>query len=431
MNVYKFGGASISDAQKIVNVNNIIKSCDDQLVVVISALGKTTNELEKLLGFFLIADRVGMRETLTNIEYNHKQITNDLSLPESTIEHLLLSLDDMIFGCSLGDRTSRDYDFWYDAIVSYGELLSSTIVCEYLRSQSINSVLIDARGVLITDNKHREANVNIEHSERRFEDILLTLNNPKVLITQGFIGASMDGETTTLGREGSDYSAAIMAVICKSRSLTIWKDVAGVLNADPRYYPDAVLIEQLNYHDAVELAYSGAQIIHPKTIRPLYNNNIALYVRSFVNPSLSGSVINSERSSINVPIIILKRDQILLTISPNDFSFALEESFENIFTLANNYRQKVNMVQNSAVSISIVVDNSRYFDDFLDALRQFYKVAYNEGLELVTVRGDFTTDEVKRLIEAESNEYNIYLSQHTRRLVRLVRKVSSHFSTKR
>lgn len=423
MNVYKFGGASIADADRIKNVNNIIVACPEKLIVVISALGKTTNELEKLLGFFLIADRVGMRETITNIEHNHHKIVSDLDLPSCSIEPLLERLDDMIFGCSLGDRSTHDYDFWYDAIVSYGELLSSTIVCQYLCSQSVSSVLIDARGVLVTDNKHREANVNIEQSEKRFIDILSTLNDAKVLITQGFIGASMDGETTTLGREGSDYSAAIMAVIGGSKSLTIWKDVDGVLNADPRYYPKATLIEQLNYHDAVELAYSGAQIIHPKTIRPLYINNISLYVRSFVNPSSKGSVINGQRSQIKVPITILKRDQILLTISPNDFSFVLEESFENIFVLANNYRQKVNMVQNSAVSISIVVDNSRYFDAFLESLRQVYKVAYNEGLELVTVRGNFASQQAQNIIDEESRNCEIYLSQRTRRLVRIVRKL--------
>lgn len=423
MNVYKFGGASIADAGRIKNVNNIIAASPERLIVVISALGKTTNELEKLLGFFLIADRVGMRETITNIEHNHLKIVSDLGLPSSTIEPLLERLDDMIFGCSLGDRSTHDYDFWYDAIVSYGELLSSTIVCQYLCSQSVNSVLIDARGVLVTDNKHREANVDIELSKIRFIDTLSTLNDPKVLITQGFIGASKDGETTTLGREGSDYSAAIMAVIGESKALTIWKDVEGVLNADPRYYPKATLIEQLNYHDAVELAYSGAQIIHPKTIRPLYINNISLYVRSFVNPSSKGSVINGQRSQIKVPITILKRDQILLTISPNDFSFVLEESFENIFMLANNYRQKVNMVQNSAVSITIVVDNSRYFDAFLESLRQVYKVAYNEGLELVTVRGNFASQQAQSIIDEESRNCEIYLSQHTRRLVRIVRKV--------
>lgn len=423
MNVYKFGGASIADAGRIKNVNNIIAASPERLIVVISALGKTTNELEKLLGFFLIADRVGMRETITNIEHNHLKIVSDLGLPSSTIEPLLERLDDMIFGCSLGDRSAHDYDFWYDAIVSYGELLSSTIVCQYLCSQSVNSVLIDARGVLVTDNKHREANVDIELSKIRFIDTLSTLNDPKVLITQGFIGASKDGETTTLGREGSDYSAAIMAVIGESKALTIWKDVEGVLNADPRYYPKATLIEQLNYHDAVELAYSGAQIIHPKTIRPLYINNISLYVRSFVNPSSKGSVINGQRSQIKVPITILKRDQILLTISPNDFSFVLEESFENIFMLANNYRQKVNMVQNSAVSITIVVDNSRYFDAFLESLRQVYKVAYNEGLELVTVRGNFASQQAQSIIDEESRNCEIYLSQHTRRLVRIVRKV--------
>lgn len=423
MNVYKFGGASIADAGRIKNVNNIIAASPERLIVVISALGKTTNELEKLLGFFLIADRVGMRETITNIEHNHLKIVSDLGLPSSTIEPLLERLDDMIFGCSLGDRSTHDYDFWYDAIVSYGELLSSTIVCQYLCSQSVNSVLIDARGVLVTDNKHREANVDIELSKIRFIDTLSTLNDPKVLITQGFIGASKDGETTTLGREGSDYSAAIMAVIGESKALTIWKDVEGVLNADPRYYPKATLIEQLNYHDAVELAYSGAQIIHPKTIRPLYINNISLYVRSFVNPSSKGSVINGQRSQIKVPITILKRDQILLTISPNDFSFVLEESFENIFMLANNYRQKVNMVQNSAVSITIVVDNSRYFDAFLESLRQVYKVAYNEGLELVTVRGNFASQQAQSIIDEESRNCEIYLSQHTRRLVRIVRKI--------
>lgn len=424
MNVYKFGGASIADAERIKNVNNIISKANDELIVVISALGKTTNELEKLLGFFLIADRVGMREILSSLEESHHKICTDLELQNSVTKPLFDNLDDMIFGFSLGDRDSHDYDFWYDAVVSYGELLSTTIINEYLRSQSINSVLIDARGVLITDNKHREANVDTELSQKKFNDMIEATKGAKVRVIQGFIGASTEGETTTLGREGSDYSAAIMAVLSGSKSLTIWKDVDGVLNADPRYYPEATLIKQLNYHDAVELAYSGAQIIHPKTIRPLYNNNIELFVRSFLNHDAKGSVINGKRSSINTPIIIVKRDQILLTITPNDFSFVLEESFEKIFSLANHYRQKVNMVQNSAVSISMIVDNSRYFDQFLEAIRQFYKVAYNEELELVTVRGDFSAERANAMIDSESKGYRIYLSQHTRRLVRLARRKS-------
>ena len=422
MNVYKFGGASIADADKIKNVNNIIKKCGNELIVVISALGKTTNKLEELLRFFLIGDNAGMRESITNLYEAHNKILTELSIDNSANNAIFNTLDDMIFGCSLGDRQSRNYEFWYDAIVSFGELLSTSIINQYLKSQNVNSVLIDARGVLITDNKHGEANVNKELSQLKFNDMIKATNGVDVRVIQGFVGASDDGETTTLGREGSDYSAALIAVLSGSKSLTIWKDVDGVLNADPRYYSDAILIKQLNYHTAVELAYSGAQIIHPKTIKPLYNNNIELRVRSFINIDSEGSVINGEHSNIDIPIIIVKRDQVLLTITPNDFSFVLEDSFEKIFALANSYRQKVNMVQNSAVSISMVIDDSRYFDKFIDALRQFYKVAYNDKLELVTVRGDFNDDKANTMIGRESIGYKIFLSQHTRRLVRLLRR---------
>ena len=422
MNVYKFGGASIADADKIKNVNNIIKECGNDLIVIVSALGKTTNKLEELLRFFLIGDNAGMRETITDLYEAHNKITTELSLEKSITSHLFSSLDDMVFGCSLGNRQSHDYDFWYDAIVSFGELLSSTIVNEYLLTQNINSALVDVRSVLITDNKHRDANVNNDISQLKFNQMLEATAGVDVRVTQGFIAASADGETTTLGREGSDYSAALMAVLSKSSCLTIWKDVNGVLNADPRYYSDATLIPQLNYHDAVELAYSGAQVIHPKTIKPLYNNNIQLRVRSFINRENAGSIINGDHSSIDIPIIVVKHNQILLTITPNNFSFVLEDSFEKIFALANSHRQKVNMVQNSAVSISMVIDNSRYFDEFINTLRQYYKVAYNDKMELVTVRGDFKTDKANTMIGRERIGYKIYLSQHTRRLVRLLRR---------
>ncbi len=418
-NIYKFGGASIENGERIKSVANIIKGSTSPLIVVVSALGKSTNLLELILKCFIDKDINSAKHHYNIFINTHNDIITELSLPHSIIDKLKTELEDIIITSCSG---IYDYDYWYDTIVGYGELFSTTILYNYLTSSGNECGFVDAREIIITDNKYREASVDIELTKEAFAQNISKFNK-QITITQGFIGATKDGISTTLGREGSDYSAAIFAVVAKSKELTIWKDVEGVLNADPRKFNNTELIPQLNYHDAVELSYSGAQIIHPKTIRPLHNEGITLYVRSFINPERDGSTINSEISTIDTPVITLKEKQILLTITPLDFSFVLEESLENIFNIINNFRQKVNMIQNSAVSISIAVDDSRYFVDFIGELQLHYKVSYNTNLELITIRGDRTTTKVLQVIKEESHKGEIYLSQETRKVVRILRKV--------
>lgn len=421
MLVYKFGGASIANADLIRNMCDIVAQCDDKLIIVLSALGKTTNALEQIVASKVISDRSTASEKLEQLLAKHNDIADELGINKHCLKDIEEQLYEQLLGISNNTPLSN-YDYWYDNIVSYGEMLSSTLVCEYMKQRGFGCKLLDAKDIIITDSKHREANIDMEKSQLAFSGYTSQFPNTKVFITQGFIAANEQGEATTLGREGSDYSAAVFSVLSGAKKLTIWKDVKGVLNADPRAFSNTKLIEHLNYYDAVELSYSGAQIIHPKTIRPLKINNIELIVRSFIDTSSCGSTINAHASSIDIPIIILKTNLTLLTIAPKDFSFVIEESLEEVFTLANKHRQKVILVQNSAVRISIAVEDSRYFNAFLTELSSLYKVAYNEGLELLTVRGDMSQKETKELINKERDGYKIYLSQGTRRLKRLLRK---------
>lgn len=416
MMVYKFGGASIANADRIRNVADIISQCKDkELIVVVSALGKMTNAFEGLLDSFVENNNEVVKERFLAIVELHNNIVYELGI-ENPLLSLVGELEELIF-----DETVNrdDYDYWYDKIVCYGELFSTTILYRYLRYLGVNSRWVDAREIIITDDNHRDANVDIEKSKRAFSGADIS---GAVVVLQGFIGGTVDGETTTLGREGSDYSAAVIAQLSGCTELTIWKDVEGVLNADPRLYSDTSLVKQLNYKDAVELAYSGAQIIHPKTIRPLHNCGISLYVRSFINREEEGSVINNESSQIETPFIIVKSNQTLVSISPIDLSFVLEESLQEIFTIANQFRQKINLIQSSAVSISLSVDGSRYFDDFVRELQKSYVVKYNEGLELVTIRGEFEKQITKDIAAREKSVGKQFLVQRTRRLIRILRK---------
>ncbi len=401
--VYKFGGASIATAERIKAMAEIVCQCPNSLIVVVSALGKSTNELEKIVECSVNGEAELYNKLVDTFILKHIEIARDLSLSGDIFTLLSHELYNKA-GCI------DEYDAHYDAIVCYGELFSTTLINSYLCSLNADSALLDARKVVITDSKHRDASVNIELSRVYFDKENLTSN---ITITQGFIGSTVDGKVTTLGREGSDYSAAIFSVISKTPSITIWKDVEGVLNADPRIYTNAILIPHLSYNDAVELSYSGAQVIHPKTIRPLQNIGATLYVKSFLNPEGAGTTIDGCYSTIDIPIITIKNEQILLTIAPHNFSFVLEESLAHIFSVVNSHRQKINMIQSSAVSISIAIDNSRYFDDMITELRNHYKVTYNKDLELITIRGE------RDRVEEQKGE--IYLLQHSRRMTKILR----------
>ena len=415
MQVYKFGGASVATAVGIKNICSIILKESEAPIVVISAMGKMTNAFEILLEGFISSNRGMMSSSLQTIISYHQQIINDLDMLIHPQLDLYMSQLKSVLTLSIEDK---EYDYWYDQIVSYGEMFSTSLFTDYLSFKGFPCKLIDAREVIVTNSRFRSADILYTESTERLS---AAIEVDKVNVIQGFIAGDSAGNTTTLGREGSDYTAAAVANMLGCSRVTIWKDVDGVLNADPRIFNNCVLIPRLSYVDAVELAFSGAQIIHPKTIKPLQNRNIPLHVRSFVNPECSGSIIDDVgNKKIDVPIIIIRKNQVLLSIRPNDFSFVLEDSLQDIFTLLNRSNQKVNMVQASAVRISISIDNTPNFKKLLEELSDSYKIKYNDNLELLTIRGHY-----KSIQEEHTAGYDIFIKQETRRALRLLRKLQS------
>lgn len=413
MIVYKFGGASLKSAEAIKNILNIVKKTDNKLVVVLSAINNTTNILEEVLKHFMAAEHAAALKALSEIEEYHFSIISNLfnnkEIGYTTITPLFDELKRII-----NEDVGNDYDRCYDQIVSFGELLASKLVSSFFNEAGLQNEWLDIRGVLVTDSNFREANINYAESERRMREAI-DFSDTKLYITQGFIGTNMKGLPTTLGREGSDFSAAAIAYLLDAKSVTIWKDVPGILNADPRQFSKTTLIPAMNYMDAVELAFSGAKVIHPKTIKPLENKEIPLYVKPFGNPDEAGSIINNDAGSIDIPVLILKKDQVLITLRPLDFSFILEESLTWIFTVVEKYRLKVALIQSSAVSISICVNDSRYLQRAMDELANDFKVSYNTGVELLTIRGANP-----EIIEEATEGKEILVQQQTRRNGRFI-----------
>ena len=413
MIVYKFGGASVKSSDGIKNIVQIVSSVKEDLFIVVSAMGKTTNAMEVVLDFFMKAERETALQKLAEVEEYHQQIISELfedkSIGEKAVEPHFSELKKL-----LNEGIGNDYDRWYDQLVSYGEVISTAIVSAFFTISGIENTWLDMCRLLVTDSNFREANVNFLESEKRLKTAV-DFKQSHIYIGQGFIGTNMQGAPTTLGREGSDYTAAVVGNLLNADRVTIWKDVPGILNADPRLFSETVLIPELTYMDAVELAYSGAQIIHPKTIKPLENKQIPLYVRPFGSPQEAGSVIKSAAKQIEVPVLILKKNQVLVTLRPLDFSFILEESLTWIFTVVEKHRLKVALIQSSAVSISICVDNSRYLQRALDELANDYKVNYNTSLELLTIRG--TNPEI---ISQTTEGREILVQQKTRRIARIL-----------
>jgi aspartate kinase len=416
MIVYKFGGASVRSAAGIKNLASIVSGVNDNLFIVVSAMGKTTNALEGVLEDFMQADHASALAKFQQIENYHNEILAELFPDTENPVAILQPLYDEITSMlqlSVGDN----YDRWYDKIVSYGEIISTQIVSKFLNEAGIQNRWLDMRKLLITDSNFREANVKMKESQQKLTEAVNFENYP-VYIGQGFIGANTKGDPTTLGREGSDYTAAVVANLLNAENLTIWKDVPGILNADPRLYPQAMLVPELTYSEAVELAYSGAQVIHPKTIKPLQNKNIPLYVRPFGNPSEKGSVIKAHvEKPAGIPFYSLLKNQVLVTIRPIDFSFVLEENLPKIFSMINKHRLKVSMIESSAISISVAIGNSRYLPAALDELSNEFDVSYNENLELLTVRG--ISDEIAQEV---TNHREVLLMQRTRRIGRFLMK---------
>ena len=390
MNVFKFGGASVKDAAAVKNVAHILKHFAlGNTMVVISAMGKVTNALEQLANavFYKNADP---NVILDEIKKYHFDIIREL-FPSS--QHPVYNEIDNTFvelHWAIEDEITDNYNYEYDKIVSMGEIISTKIVNAYLLETGIPSKWWDVRDFIRTDNTYREGKVNWELTQELINQMVLPeFEKPgtTIIITQGFIGGTSENFTTTLGREGSDYTAAILAFSLNARSVTIWKDVPGVLNADPKWFDETKKLDQLSYQDAIELAYYGASVIHPKTIKPLQNKKIPLFVKSFLEPEKKGTVICELPSEPAIPCFIFKVNQVLLSISPKDFSFIDEENFASIFQLFAEKNIKINVMQNSAISFSVSMDyDARKFQDLVQLLQKDYRVLYNENVELITIR---------------------------------------------
>lgn len=415
MKVFKFGGASVKDADGIRNVVKILKMYpQQQIVVVVSAMGKTTNALEKMVKS---TTQKEADELCKELENYHNEIVNATFEGErkdevlSTIRKLFDEIKDI-----LKQNHPKGIDEHYDKVVSYGEKLSVQIVCPYLLANGIQAIWQDACESIRTDTNFKEAGVNFTLTQSQIkENYSRAFQNSQVIVTEGFIGQSESGKTTTLGREGSDYTAAIIAYCLNAESVTIWKDVQGVLNADPKWFDNTVKIDHLSYQDALELAYYGATVIHPKTIKPLQNRNIPLYVKSFLMPAEAGTRIDNNFSQLPVPCFIFKMNQVLLSISPKDFSFIVEENLSRIFKKLAKYKLKVNVIQNSALNFSLCLDDDTdKIPPLLADLREDFRVLYNKDLELITIRyyNQATIDRVcidkKALLEHKSR-YTVQL----------------------
>jgi aspartate kinase len=386
MKVFKFGGASVKDAASVRNIGSILEKYTEDLVVVISAMGKTTNALERVLHAYMSKDKARAISELNALRVYHLEISRAL-VPENG-HPLFGEMDNLFTGMErkLDHAPAGSYNQEYDQLVSLGEILSTIIVSNYLQYQGIANEWTDARQFLKTDGTFREGRVEWDITERLIRN-RFSFSGTRLYITQGFVGSTVNNLTTTLGREGSDYTAAILAYALMAESVTVWKDVPGVLNADPKWFDDTVRLEKISYLDAIELAYYGASVIHPKTIQPLKNKGIRLYVKSFLHPSDPGTVIGEDDYEKLIPSFIFKMDQILIHVHPVDFSFIAEDNLEKIFRCFAGYGLKVNLMQNSAISFDICVNNDQSrIPAVLADLEKDFRVSSTTGLELITIR---------------------------------------------
>ncbi|MCG9970669.1 aspartate kinase [Christiangramia crocea] len=413
MKVFKFGGASVKDADGVKNLIKVLNETgNNNKLIVVSAMGKTTNALEVVVKDYLETTKVP--DSLDKVKDYHREIIEKLFHSDQApvwfrTEALFTELENF-----LQHNKSTQYDFVYDQIVSYGELISTTIVSEYLNSQNIPTNWLDARNLIKTDNTYRDAQVDWDKTQELIRE---NVDPKKLNIVQGFIAADPNNFTTTLGREGSDYSAAIMAYCLNAENVTIWKDVPGVLNADPRFFKKAQLLNKISYEEAIELAFYGASVIHPKTLQPLQRKEIPLFVRSFLNPSEEGTAVSKGKGiSPEIPCFIVKKDQVLISLSSLDFSFMVEENISEIFRLFHQYQMKVDLIQNSAISFRVCVDNRfNHLESLIQHLKARFKVNYKTGVSLYTIR-HFSQQAIDEL---ESGK-NVLLKQLTQNTVQLV-----------
>ncbi len=397
MQVYKFGGASVKNADSVRNLEKIITELKNPGIIVVSAMGKTTNLLEKLTEAYFTSSTGVINELFNQLKTTHLNIFNDLLKQDAhkyvtQINEVFINLQN-----KLNTPSSLKYDFEYDQLVSFGEILSTKIIQAYLSNQGINCQWKDIRETIKTDNQHRTATVNWEVSQEGYNQNFK--NQTKHIITQGFIGSTETGITTTLGREGSDYTASVLAYLSNAESVTIWKDVPGVMNADPKEFPDTQKLDVISYQEAIELAFYGAKIIHPKTIQPLKQKNIPLHVKSFLHPKQQGTIIKQvEKETRFTPVYILEKEQYLISISPRDLSFIMEKHIAEIYGIFYKHKATINLSQNSAVSYSVAAScDKRRIDELINELKQKYKVLYNQNLELLTIR-NYTEKCINKLL---------------------------------
>lgn len=415
MKVFKFGGASVNSVDAIRNMAAIVKNhLDQKLVVVISAMGKTTNLLEKAIPGIPHSEEERKAIVQQSFDY-HMQIAGQL-FPDgnnTTTERLNLLFKELD---KLSAEKPVSYNYDYDRVVSYGELLSTTLISGYLNSIGISNQWVDVRKIIRTDNNYREGIVDFETTRKQALSAIASLNT-NLVITQGFIAGTESGTTTTLGREGSDYSASILSYCLDADSMTIWKDVPGFLNADPKFFDDTIKINQIPYNEAIELAYYGASVIHPKTVKPIQNKGIRLNIKSFINPDANGSVIGPFDSIEPLtPLYIFKNNQILISIQPKDFSFIAEENLHTIFSVLANLNIRVNLMQNSALSFSLCIDhNDILLEKLQNILEKDYRMVYNSGLQLITIR--YYNEHIINKIVADRN---VLLQQRSRNTIQLL-----------
>jgi len=416
MQVFKFGGASIKDANGVKNLASVLnKTGHKNTLIVVSAMGKTTNAIELLIKNYF-ENKTELQSSLQEVKKYHNEILLDLF---ENVNHIAFKKVNTLFdelNRFLKTNKSPDYNFVYDQVIGFGELLSTTIISEYLNAIGIKNNWIDVRNQIKTDNYYRRANVDWKETQR----LISSKFNTSILnITQGFLGSDKNNFTTTLGREGSDYTAAIYAYCLNAELVTIWKDVPGVLNADPRYFENAQLLNKISYREAIELAFYGASVIHPKTLQPLQGKEIPLYVKSFLNPEAPGTQIGKNVTlDPMIPCFIVKKNQVLISLSSLDFSYIVEENIGEIFNLLHTYKMKVDVIQNSAISFSVCVDDVyNNLDKLLHHLKAKFKVTSDKNVSLYTIR-HYNQSAINQI----ETDKTVLLKQLTQETVQLVTK---------
>jgi aspartate kinase len=415
MKVFKFGGASVSSADAVRNSVNILQMYPGNKVLVISAMGKTTNALEIVARKYFNQDPE-VWNIFQEVKAYHDGIITELWGEPSSLSEVE-KLFDQISNRIKGER-SMNFDYEYDQIVAFGELISTQIISLYFNHIGLKNKWVDVRNCLKTDDLFRESNINWELSSRLAKR-MFTFESDDLYITQGFIGGTLTNQTTTLGREGSDYTAAILANLLDAEEVSIWKNVPGILNADPDFFSNTQKLDELSYKEAIELSYSGAKVIHPKTIKPLQNKNIPLFVKSFLEPEKAGTIIHAVEHPLElVPVIIVKKNMALITLTPNDFSFISINSVSDVFSLCAKFRLKVGLLQQSALDLSLAFDEPEQgIDGLISQLQQKFEVKYNIGLDLVTIRY-YTPESVTQITTGRK----VYVEQKSRRTARMLLK---------